>query len=60
MILMWPPDEELNLTGALRQRLARKAREPRLIECAGRLTPARWTSRTDLSELRLTNRHRKP
>ena len=35
------PNEELNLTGGLRQQLARTARELHLIESAGRLTPAR-------------------
>ena len=33
-------NEELNLTGASRWRLARDAREPHLVWCAGRLTPA--------------------
>lgn len=35
------PNEELNLSGALRWPLARDAREPHLIQSAGRLTPAR-------------------
>lgn len=35
------PNVELNLTGGLRSQLARKARELRLVESAGRLTPAR-------------------
>jgi len=34
-------NEELNLTGVLRWRLARDARESHLIGHAGRLTPAR-------------------
>jgi len=35
------PNEELNLTGAFRWRLARTAREPHFVKSAGRLTPAR-------------------
>lgn len=35
------PNEELNLTGGLRQQLARNARELHLIDVAGKLTPAR-------------------
>jgi hypothetical protein len=34
-------NEELNLTGAQRSRLARQAREPHLFVSAGRLTPVR-------------------
>lgn len=34
-------NEELNLTGGLRQQLARSARELHFIGTAGRLTPAR-------------------
>ena len=40
--VLGPPNEELNLTGGLRQQLARGARELHLIESAGRLTPARY------------------
>jgi hypothetical protein len=42
------PNEELNLTGGLRQQLARAARELHLVGSADRLTPARYA---DLNEL---------
>ena len=43
-------NEELNLTGGLRQQLARCARELHLVESAGRLTPARYTSHDHLAQ----------